>query len=212
MKRSTLMTRSAILAVLGAGLALAGCNQAPTAQQAPPPQAALPLTTANTPPIVDAPLATQLPPAPRARIARVANSRDNYAYADQAYSQSYGLGDAPPDYTFDYNGSRPWVWRADDNSERVVEPLAGGDRYYYYRPGQEYPYLVRDPDYTYGYDNGALVVIYDRNGRLLPPDDLDRRADYAGRYLARGRDLYYASQQRQREAVAAANWARPRAR
>ena len=205
MKRSILFNRCAIMAVLGAGLALAACNQAPTATQAPPPQAALPLSTA-TQPIVDAPSATALPPAPRARVSRLADQRESYGYADQAYETSYGFGDAPPDYTFDYDGERPWVWRADDDTTQLVEPLGGGDRYYYYQPGQDYPYLVRDTDYSYGFDNGVLVVVYDRGGRVMPPEFVERRADYAGRYLYRGRDLYEASRQRQHEAVAAANW------
>lgn len=207
MSMSKLMNRSAMGLVLSAGLILTGCNQTPSANQAPPPQAALPLTTAAAPPIVQAPPASQLPAAPRPRIARVVNPRDRYAYADQANAMSYGMGDAPPDYTFDYNGARPWVWRSDDDAVRVVEPVGDGDRYYYYQPGQDYPYLVRDADYAYGFDNGALVVIYDRDGRVMPPDFIERRADYAGRYLYRGRDLYDAARQRPREAVAASNWA-----
>ena len=207
MSMSKLMNRSAMGLVLSAGLILTACNQTPSANQAPPPQAALPLTTAAAPPIVDAPPASQLPATPRPRIARVVNPRDRYAYADQANAMSYGMGDAPPDYTFDYNGARPWVWRSDDDAVRVVEPVGDGDRYYYYQPGQDYPYLVRDADYAYGFDNGALVVIYDREGRVMPPDFIERRADYAGRYLYRGRDLYDAARQRPREAVAASNWA-----
>ena len=67
-----------------------------------------------------------LPPAPRARVGRLSNSGDTYAYADDADSSNDAFGDAPPDYGFDYGGTRPWVWRGQDQSERVVEPLPGG--------------------------------------------------------------------------------------
>src|SRR6185312_14251110 len=115
--------------------------------------------------------------------------------------------DAPPDYTYDYEGGRPWTWRGRDDSQRVVEAVPGGDRYYYYEAGSDEPFFVQDPDYGYGYSSGQLVVVYDRSGRQLPPDVLERRADYAGRYLARARNLYRASRQEHRQAVAAANWA-----
>jgi hypothetical protein len=197
-----------------AGLALAGCK--PSAQQAdssassaPPPLAALPLSTTDAAPIAPAPTANALPAAPRARTGRLSDPSQRYAFADRAYAMNSGFGDAPPDYTFDYGGGeRPWVWRGDDQSTRVAEPLPGGAyRYYYYEPGADTPYLVRDPDYSYGYDNGVLVVIYDRQGRIMPQDYLDRRADVAGRFLARALAIFEASQRDQREAVAEANWA-----
>jgi hypothetical protein len=194
-----------------AGLVLAGCKPAaqPAASSAaPPPLAALPLSTSGAPAIAPAPTADALPMAPRARTGRIADPRDRYAFADRAYAMNAGFGDAPPDYTFDYgDGERPWVWRGDDDSMRVAEPLPdGGDRYYYYDAGADTPYLVRDSDYSYGYDNGVLVVIYDRQGRALPPDELDRRADLAGRFLDRARAIHRTSLSQQRQAVAQANW------
>ena len=210
MKHAALMTRTATVALLTAGLALAACNKGATtvatADQAPPPAAALPLTTASTQPIVDAPPASQLPPAPPARIAQVSNPGDDYAYIDQASDLDYGVGNAPPDYTFDYDGDRPWVWRSNDGWEEVVEPLSGGDRYYYYQSGSDYPFLIRDPQYTYGFDNGALTVVYDHGGHALPWSYAQRQAAIAGRYIYRAHAIYMASQQNQHEAVAAANW------
>jgi len=206
MKPSILMTQTGLAAMLVAGLALAGCNQNASVQQAPPPAAALPLTSGAATPVNDAPPANQLPPAPPARVARLSDPGQTYAYLDQASSVDYGFGDAPPDYSVDYDGTRPWVWRSDDGYEQVVEPLSDGDRYYYYRPGSDYPFLIRDPDYTYGYDNGALVVIYDHQGRALPFNDADRRADLAGRYLMRARSIYDASQQNPHQPVVAGNW------
>ena len=207
-----------VIASVLAGALLCGCKpnaQAPNAQApsaAPSPLAAIPLAASSGAAIAPAPASSALPDAPAARVGRLANRGDYYAFADQAYAMNSGFGDAPPDYTFDYGGGeRPWVWRGDDQSMRVAEPLPdGGDRYYYYEPGSDAPYLVRDQDYSYGYQNGVLVVIYDRSGRALPPDALDRRADMAGRFLARARAIHQASLQRQREAVAEAHWAERR--
>jgi hypothetical protein len=200
-----------VLAGIVSGLLLTACkpNSQPAASSAPPPLAALPLATTAAPPIVPAPTADALPSAPPANVGSLANGSDRYAFADRAYAMSSAFGDAPPDYTFDYgDGERPWVWRGDDQSTRVAEPLPGGGyRYYYYEPGADTPYLVRDPDDSYGYDNGVLVVIYDHQGRALPSGDLRRRADAAGRFLARAQAIYQASQRQQREAVAQANWA-----
>ncbi len=175
---------------------------------APAPLAALPLADSTAPSIAPAPAANALPSAPPVRVGRLADPREQYAYLDQAYAMNSAFADAPPDYTFDYGGGeRPWVWSGDDRSVRMAEPLPdGGDRYYYYEPGQDAPYLVRDSGYAYGYDNGVLVAIYDDHGRAMPPDFASRRADVAGRYLARARALYAASQRQQREAVAQANW------
>ena len=75
----------------------------------------------------------------------------------------------------------------------MVEPVADGDRYYYYAPGEDTPYYVRDPDYGYGYQGGVLVVVYDRHGRPLPDTDASGRWDEGGRYFRRGQDLWRAS-------------------
>jgi len=199
---------------LAAG-ALSACNQNGQAQSAPTPAAALPLEmTATTPTaIAPAPTVSALPPAAPVRVGQLSNPDDTYAYAEQADSLNDSFGDAPPDYGFDYGGTRPWVWRGDDQSERVVEPLPnGGDRYYYYEPGAQYPYLVRDPEYTYGYDSGVLVVIYDHHGHALPQDQYRERVDAASRILARAQAIYQASQQQQHQAVIAANWEARQAR
>ena len=195
------------LAVVAAMGVLAGCNQgaAPTnAATAPAPLSSLALSNAAQP-IAPAPGADALPPAPPATLGSLANSGQRYAFADRAAAMNSGFGDAPPDYTFNYGGEQPWVWRGDDQSMRVAEPLADGSyRYYYYEPGAQTPYLVRDHDRSYGYDNGALVVVYDAGGDAAAPDADE--ADIAGRFLARARDLDAATQRAQRQAVAQANW------
>jgi hypothetical protein len=202
----------ALAAAMVGSLALAACqpsNSQTAVSAAPPPLAAIPLATSGAPTIAPAPAADALPPAPAASVGQLANPSDQYAFAEQAYAMTSAFGDAPPDYSFDYgDGQQPWVWRGDDQSMRVAEALPGGGyRYYYYERSAQTPYLVRDPDYSYGYDNGVLVVVYDSQGRALSDDNLARRADIAGRFLARAEALYAASQRDQREAVAQANWA-----
>src|SRR5262249_30664275 len=147
-------------------------------------------------------------PAP---VSRPPDRRQGYAYANRAAVMSDAFADAPPDYAFDYGGVRPWIWRARDRSQRVVEPVPGGERYYYYEPGEDAPFRVRARDYSSGYAHGRLAVVYDRQGRALPPDVADQRAEEAGRYLARARAIYAASQREQRQAIARANWAERRA-
>jgi hypothetical protein len=220
MKHNRLIRPStAVLAVALSSMALYACGQnngqsatsnttADASGVAPP---ALPLTTgAETAPAY-APTAGALPAAPRPRIVRVASQADQYAYVDQASSMGAALGQAPPDYGFDYDGVRPWVWRTSNNAARLVEPIDGGYRYYFYQPGASEPYLIRDPQYAYGFSNGQLVVVYDARGNVLPPQYMDRQADDAGRYLARARALYNASLNSQRRSVIAANWAARRA-
>ena len=202
----------AVIAMALAGLTLSACQPSSpqaAASSAPAPLSAIPLATSGAPPIAPAPLASALPPAAPASVGRLANSGDRYAFADRAYAMNSAFGDAPPDYTFNYGGGeRPWVWRGDDQSTRVAEPLPGGGfRYYFYEPGSQTPYLVRDPDHSYAYDNGALVVVYDRRGQAISDDQLGRQAEMAGRFLARAQAIYAASQREQREAVAEANWA-----
>jgi len=180
---------------------------ASNAADAPPPLAAIALAAGPAAPITPAPAAAALPAAPPAPVASVADPSDQYAFADRAAASNAGFGDAPPDYAVNYNGGvQPWVWRGDDQSMRVAEPLPGGAfRYYYYEPGATAPYLVRDPSYSYGYTGGSLVVVYDSHGRPLPVGAMGAQAALAGRFLYRAQQIYSASQQ-QHQAVAEANW------
>ena len=192
--------------------ALAGCDQKKEASQSSEAaNAALPLAVGSATPIVPAPPVASLPPAPRIQAVRAANRSDDYAYIDRAYYMSGAIGQAPPDYGFDFEGVHPWAWNSARGDVRLVEPVDGGYRYYYYRAGATEPYLVRDPRYSYGYSDGRLVAVYDSEGYLLPPEEFDQRIDNAGRYLARAAALYEASRQAERRRVNAANWAQQRA-
>lgn len=214
MLRKSWLACSSSIALAGL-LALAACNQnqnpftaakTPNPDQAPPPLAALPLSTAPAEPIAPAPDTTALPaaaPVPRGRLQR---PQDAYAFSERAYAMNHGFGDAPPDYAFDYGGTRPWAWRSDDGYERMVEPTSAGDRDYYYEPGSDQPFLVRDGDYSYGYEGGTLAVVYDRGGRPLADYDAERLRDRASRAFWRARELHDAAARERHFGVARDNW------
>jgi len=150
-----------------------------------------------------------LPPAPSAALGRIPPT-DQYAYLNQAYAFSQSLADAPPDYTYDYQGERPWVWQSPDGYYRVAERLPMGVRYFYYAPGASEPYLVQDPQYSYGYSGGRLTVVYGPNGEVLPYDVEARQARDAGVYLAWAAGLYAAARHEEHVAVSQDRWAAER--
>lgn len=203
--------RLATAATIALAAALSACgkgnDQQMTAASLPALPATLPLDASPSTAWPSAPEVAALPEARPIRTVRVARPRDNYGYADAAYDYQDVLNDAPPDYYFDYDGVDPWAWEGYDQSVVFLEPVDDGYRYYYYRPGADEPYFVRDPYYGYGYDDGQLAVVYDNYGAVVPYSDYGARLDYAGRYLARGRGLYQASRRGDRRAVSAANWA-----
>ena len=203
--------RLATAATIALAAALSACGKGNDQQMmaATPPAlpATLPLDASPSTAWPTAPEVAALPEAKPLRTVRVANPRDSYGYADAAYDYQDVLNDAPPDYYFDYDGADPWAWEGYDQSVVFLEPVDDGYRYYYYRPGADEPYFVRDPYYGYGYDNGQLAVVYDSYGSVVPYSDYGARLDYAGRYLDRGRNLYLASRRGDRRAVSAANWA-----
>ena len=198
---------------LGVALAAGGCNRANQATTEPQDgvaalpdlPATLPLATGEATPVSYAPDANQLPEVAPLRAVRIADQDQGYAYADAAYDFADALGDAPPDYAFDYGEADPWAWQGYDDSRMFAEPVDDGYRYYYYRPGADSPYFIRDADYGYGYDGGNLAVVYASDGAIVPWADYGPRLVYASRYMARGRDLWRASRVR-RVPVIAANW------
>jgi hypothetical protein len=200
MTQRTLLLSAAAVAVL----ALAACDKAQ--QQAPAtgaPIAALPLAQAAPPPEQVAPYVNQLPPAPplpRARPRKAA-----YSYIDDAYWMGDTFADSPPDYTVDYDGEYPWIWRTSDGAYRVVEDTPDGYREYYYYGDSDYPFLVRDAGYAYAYDGPQLVFVYDSYGR--PYENYSPTlVDYATRDFYRGQRLYGAAIHQQRRAAYAADW------
>ncbi|KQM21360.1 hypothetical protein [Novosphingobium sp. Leaf2] len=204
---SALAGASALVLALG----VAGCNKSAdgaangTVSALPALPATLPMTTAAAQQCALAPPAAAIPASQPIRTVRVPERRAAYAYADQASYFSQSLGDAPPDYGFDYDGVEPWAWQAYDGSRVFMEPVSDGYRYYYYRTGADRPYFIRDPQYGYGYDGDQLAVIYGPDGGIIPYDDYGPRLNYASAYLWRAQRLYDAS--RERQAIAAADWA-----
>lgn len=217
---------SAGFALLVAGvdlacLAMTACNKQPNtvgntaaggngAAVEAPPIAALPLATAAAPGAAPAPPVNALPASAQPVPFTPAPPRERYRYLDSGYSMANAFADTPPDYTVDYQGTRPWIWRARNGAYRIVERLPRGERSYYYYPGQDQPFLVRDPDYSYAYDGGRLVGVYGANGSPLGPQIAARRADDASRYYERSRELYRAAQYQRRQAAYADEWAQRR--
>ena len=206
-RRQHRLSASSSLAVLCAiaGMALAGCNPG-TPTNADQANALSPANTA----LAVAPADADLPAAAPAPVAAPASGAAAYAYADEAASLSDAFADAPPDYSYDYDGAAPSVWRTHDNYERIVEQTADGPRVYYFAPGADQPFYVQAADYGYGFQGGALVAVYDSRGRQLAPDLMRQRADMAGRFLQRARGLEQAARQRPRQAAPPPNWAAQR--
>lgn len=192
-----------VLAMTSA-LALSACREDQTAEvplQAPP---------AAGSGLLGALGLADLPPAPPAPIVRTSGA--DYGWAERAYQLDQAFYQAPPDYGFDYDGIEPWAWESEDDWRLVAEPLSSGYRYYYYEPGADYPYFVRDPDYGYGYDrSGGLAAVYDMGGVLLPRAVYAQRADAAGRYWSRAHALRQASARERRREVETRQWSLRRA-
>ena len=174
-----------------------------------PPIAALPLATAT-------PIAASAAPEtlPLARAIHVASGprAGRYRYVDRAAEYNRGFADTPPDYTVDYQGTRPWVWRANNGSYRVVENLPRGAREYYYQSGSDQPFYVSDPQGGYAFDNGDLVAVYGPDGAALEDGYAAQRALQAAAYYDRARALYRAAKYDQRQAAYSADWQARRAR
>lgn len=166
----------------------------------------------NRPPAADyayAPSAAALPYAQPAQVAATAAAYDGYALAQRAYAHDRVAYRQPPAYGFAYGGVEPWVWQADDDDLMFAEPIDDGYRFYYYEPGEAYPYFVRDRDYGYAYGpGGVLAALFDSGGVPLPQDRLYGVAPTAGRYLARGHDLRQVYYREPRVAVAEPAWTR----
>ncbi|MDE2487544.1 MAG: hypothetical protein KGO51_09120, partial [Alphaproteobacteria bacterium] len=114
-----------------------------------------------------------------------------YPYAERAYALDRAFYDTPPDYGFYYGDEEPWVWETADDSLMFAEPYGGAYRFYYYQPGDPYPYFVRDADYGYAYGpNGALIALFSAAGALLSADQYDRYYPQARQDWSRGYRMY----------------------
>ena len=124
-----------------------------------------------------------------------------YDYWNDAYDMNQAYYNQPPAY-FNYAGATPLVWGQPQQQQslgdtltnvvitRIVEALVGGgQREYFYQPGNEQPFFVRDPQYAYAVDDGRLVAVYDPYGRTLGEQLLMQQAPVVGRYMLRADSL-----------------------
>jgi hypothetical protein len=196
------------VALAAAGALLAGCDRQQAAGVPPIDsfETSMGLDSGPPPPMTYGPGVDSLQPGAPLRVSALGSAPERYRYIDDAYEMIDAFGDSPPDYAFDYAGSEPWVWRSGGGYYRVVEAIPDGYREYYYGPQGDEPFLVRDPHYAYAYDAGALVAVYDLQGRVQPVSFVTRQADYAGRYYARARTLHYAALHQERRRPYADQW------
>jgi hypothetical protein len=130
-----------------------------------------------------------------------------YPYAERAYGLDRAFYRTAPDYGFSYADEQPWAWQAADDSLMFAEPYDDGYRAYYYEPGADYPYFVRDPNYGYALgQNGVLLALFDAAGALIGGGNYDRYAPSARQYWSRGYDLHSAYGRAPRYAVDQAVW------
>lgn len=113
-----------------------------------------------------------------------------YEYPERAYAMSRAFYERPPSHAFAYEDEQPWVWEAADQGMMFAEPIDDGYRYYYYEPGETYPYYVQDPDYGYAYgEGGTLIALFTAAGLLLGADQYDDYYPQAHNYWTRAYDL-----------------------
>jgi hypothetical protein len=143
-----------------------------------------------------APDENALPAAAPLAIDYDAQPRAAFAPIDEADALLETIGDGPPDYLFGYDGVQPWGWDTLDGYSIFAEPVTDGLRYYYYAPRSDVPFLVRDPGYSYAYDDGRIIAVYALDGRRLSRGEARMRAEAASRYYARARLLRSASSRR----------------
>jgi hypothetical protein len=204
MRRKLLGRSMLAMGLLCGAAALNACGPA-SGGAPPPPLAALPPTQTG-PALAMALDANQLPPAPPPRLAHVASYGDGYAFVDRAYAMDVAFADSPPDYDFYDDGASPWVWVADDGSQCIAELSPIGWRYYYYEPGVSEPFYIEDPEYAYGFEGGALVVVYDHYGRQFGSGAMPGQDAIAGQFLARATSLRQAAAHDPHRAVTVADW------
>jgi hypothetical protein len=208
----TVLLLSSALAACGGSGTVPGPDPSDTGSaEAGASTTAVPMSTTTPPAVTQAPQVTALPETGKVPVRPLANANDGYGYLDRAYYQEDAVEDAPPDYSFDEGGVRPWTWATADGARVICEPVAGGYRYFYYAAGADAPYLVRDPQYSYAYDHGALVAAYTLAGAPVNLAPGSPPVLYGGRYLDRGRMLWHHGNTVPHQAINAYAWSDRRA-
>jgi hypothetical protein len=135
-----------------------------------------------------------------------AEGETSYRWIDRAHALWDTLGDAPPDYSFRFDGGTPVAWELRDGYWVVAEDQSEGARTYFFASGERGPFLVREADRSFGYQDGNVAAVYDGGGRLLPRDAGVRWIDEGERLYQRGRRLRDALLDRQWDAVDTTSW------
>ena len=103
-------------------------------------------------------------------------------------------------YEFKHQGVIHEAWRENDQVLKIVEKVAdasaaptGEQVVWWFAPGAEAPFLVRQPDADFAFDRGRLVARYDAAGRAVTGAPGRELASHEARLLARGRALRLAA-------------------
>lgn len=123
---------------------------------------------------------------------------DDYDWIDRADAVSETIGEAPPDTSFVFESGEPWAWTLEDGTTMIVEQLPDGPHGYYFEPGTDTPFLVRDPQMSFGFIDGAVAVVYGADGTALGRDEGRSWLATAMRGFERGKRIKRAMVQRDR--------------
>ncbi|HEX8570084.1 MAG TPA: hypothetical protein VF699_09210 [Caulobacteraceae bacterium] len=102
-------------------------------------------------------------------------------------------------YEFKHQGVIHDAWRENDQVLKIVEKVADdsgamtGEVVWYFAPGAEEPFLVREPMAAFAFERGRLVTWFDEAGRVLADVPERDRAAREARLIARGRALRLAA-------------------
>lgn len=148
------------------------------------------------------------PTAPSDGVVDKALSYDGYALAERAHAFDRSVEHRRPDYAFRYEDEQPLAWRTADDYAMYAEPIDDGYRNYYYAPGADHPYFVRDREYGYAYrPDGRLAEVYDGSGARLSGNSILQYANLASTYYLRAQRVRrVGDDDRQRVALSDSYW------
>ena len=132
---------------------------------------------------------------------------EEYEWIDRADALSQAVGEAPPDYAFYAGGAEPWAWTFGDGSLLLVENRPDGLHSYYFENGSDTPFMVRDPEMSFGFLEGGVAVVYGPDGGVLSRQEAQGWLYAAIAGYQRGRMLKRAMLASQdRRAIETASW------
>ncbi|MDF7776951.1 hypothetical protein P1X14_16965, partial [Sphingomonas sp. AOB5] len=114
---------------------------------------------------------------------------EDYEWIDRADAMSEAIGESPPDYSFQAAESAPWAWMLEDGSLVLAEQREDGLHSYFFEANSDVPFLVRDPDMSYGFIEGRVAVVYGPEGDVLSREEATQWLRIAIEGFDRGRML-----------------------